>query len=179
MFVGDSMEKVSSVKDKEKENELISRLFEIHPKYRILWYVGSTTGLRVSDILDLRVKDIKKNITVIEKKTKKERTIKVSDTFIDEISQYATAFHLQPSDHLIPGRTRNKPLNRVQAWRVIKQAAAEVGLDGIGTHSMRKTFATDLFALSGDAAVVQKALNHKYIETTLSYLGKRMVFIDA
>jgi integrase len=169
---------VKPVKDALKEGQLMTRLNEIHPKYRILWRIGSATGLRVSDILPLLVRDIKPSFDVKESKTKKIRRITLTPAICAEIALYALKTRLEPYNYLIPGRGRNRPLNRVQAWRVIKQAAADIGLESIGSHSMRKTYANTLFTLTGDAVTVQKALNHKYLETTMRYLGKKMIFVD-
>jgi integrase len=167
------------VKDKDREVELVVKLHEMKPKYRILWLLGTHTGLRVSDILGLRVKDFKKQFDVVEAKTKKTQRIQIPDDLLLAVRLYVHRERLRPTDFIIPGRTPEKSLHRSQAWRVLHRISHEVGLDGVATHSMRKTYASDLFARTGDLHAVQKALNHKYPSTTATYLGKRMVFVDA
>jgi site-specific recombinase XerD len=76
---------------------------------------------------------------------------------------------------------KDKALSRVQAWRIIARMAKLAGLERIGTHSMRKTFATELFNATGSFEAVQGALNHKYLSTTISYLlgkGKKLAIVD-
>lgn len=70
---------------------------------------------------------------------------------------------------------RNRPLSRVQAWRMIQTAAKGAGGAGlagcIGTHSCRKTFAQDIYLRSGrDIRLTQAALGHLSMESTVAYL---------
>jgi integrase/recombinase XerD len=63
-------------------------------------------------------------------------------------------------------------MSREAAWQVIHRAAKRAGLRGcIGTHSLRKTFGTDIYLRSGrDIRITQEALHHATVEATIAYL---------
>jgi integrase len=173
------MDIVKPINDKEKERELMDRLDAYKPKYRILWLLGSKTGLRVSDILKLKLRHIKSELKVVESKTKKTRTLHIPEWVIEEVARYAARERIGRNDYVIPGRNKAKPLTRVRAWQVISSEAFKIGLYEIGTHSMRKTYAKNLLeATGGKIEAVQAELKHKYIQDTLRYLGKKMVIVD-
>jgi integrase len=151
---------------------LCATLREKHDKYEILFLFGVETGLRVSDILRLRIRDIKTNMAVRETKTGKDKRFMLSANLLSRINQYALRTHLHRSDAFIPSSRTNKktPLSRVQAYRVIKACAEASGVsENVGTHSMRKTYAKRLYATTGSLDAVKEAMGHKYIETTLRY----------
>jgi integrase len=142
------------------------------PKYVLLVLYGIETGLRVSDILKLRAGRLKAFTRVLECKTGKARTCEISPGLLEQIEQYKISARLGPRDFFIPSRwyRKDKPLSRSQAWRVISECAAEVGIDvPIGAHSMRKSYARDVYRRTKDIKAVQSALGHKYVTTTLAY----------
>jgi integrase len=120
---------------------------------------------------------------VKEQKTGKIMQITLSAELWQAITQHVKENRLEKGDFLIYSRRwkRDKALTRSQAWRIIRRMASEMGLESIGTHSMRKTYANELYANTGDIFAVQAALNHKHMHTTLSYLlgkGRKMVIVD-
>jgi site-specific recombinase XerD len=79
-----------------------------------------------------------------------------------------------PDDFLFASRIgENRPISRVQAYRILKSAAAATGRpERIATHSLRKTFAHDVFARSGhDLVLTQRALGHSSVVTTARYVS--------
>lgn len=137
----------------------------------ILFLLGINTGLRVSDLLNLKVKEIKKKkkIIVKEGKTKKPRTIHLVNIY-DELNDYIDT--IEGSEWLFPSRKGNKPITRVQAYRQLNKAAKMVDIeDGIGTHTMRKTFGYWHYKQFRDVAQLQMILNHAHPEITLRYIG--------
>jgi integrase len=137
----------------------------------ILFLLGINTGLRVSDLLNLRVKDIKgkKKITVKEGKTEKPRTIHLTNIY-DDLNRYLKT--LDGAEWLFPSRKGDKPISRIQAYRQLNKAAEMVDIeDGIGTHTMRKTFGYWHYKQFRDVAELQKILNHSHPEVTLKYIG--------
>lgn len=169
------LQSVDPLPDKEFVKSYLAALNAKHPKYGILLLLGIETGLRISDILSLRVRNISSNMHVKEGKTQKWRTIVVSDTLQAAIKAYARAMGLHRTDYLVhrTRRQKNVPLSRVQAYRVLRSTAEDNGLMRIGTHTLRKTFANRLYAMSGDPRVVQRAMRHRFIDSTLHYLTKR------
>jgi site-specific recombinase XerD len=137
-----------------------------------MFEIGLKTGLRVSDILNLRVGDIKKSTRVKEKKTGKERTVKFSEGFIKDVQRYAAKNYLKNDDCLVfsDSNNKNRPLSRVQAYVTLRYVGAACGVERVGTHSMRKTFAVAHFKKHKDIEQLKKILNHKHVTTTLLYL---------
>jgi integrase len=137
----------------------------------ILFLLGINTGLRVTDLLNLKVKDIKrkKKITVKEGKTEKPRTIHLANIY-DELNDYIKT--LEGTEWLFPSRKGNLPITRIQAYRQLNKAAKMVDIeDGIGTHTMRKTFGYWHYKQFKDVAQLQTILNHSHPEITLKYIG--------
>jgi len=148
------------------------RLREVHPKYEILFRIGIETGLRVSDILAIKAGKVKPEMKIKEKKTGKPRLIYLPPALMSDVTTYITTQRLEKSHALIYSRpwNKHKPLSRIQAYRIMRREATEMGLKSIGTHSMRKTYAKTLYAATGEINTVQRTLNHKHPETTLRYL---------
>jgi integrase len=166
-----------------KEMQFQNALCVKDRKYRMIWILGTYSGLRISDLLNLKVKQITPVMTVKEAKTGKSKNITLSEKILTEITEYVRAKKLEPGHYLFPRHDyeKDKPIGRIQTWRVISRTASEMGLKSIGTHSMRKTYAQNLYATTGDITVVQKHLNHKDAITTLAYLdgkGKKLVIVD-
>lgn len=137
----------------------------------ILFLVGINTGLRVSDLLKLKVKDVrkKKKIVVREGKTEKARIIYL-DNIYDELNAYIKT--LEGTEWLFPSRKGDQPITRIQAYRQLNKAARMVDIsEGIGTHTMRKTFGYWHYKQFRDVAELQKILNHSHPEVTLKYIG--------
>jgi integrase len=137
----------------------------------IMFLMGINTGLRVSDLLKLKIKDVrgKKKITVKEGKTEKSRTIHLANIY-DELNAYIKT--LEGTEWLFPSRKGDKPITRIQAYRQLNKAAEMVDMpDGIGTHTMRKTFGYWYYKQTKDIATLQTILNHSHPEITLRYIG--------
>jgi integrase len=167
--MGNYVESIPDDKFKPYMNALAKR----GQKYVILVLYGLETGLRVSDILKLRTSRLRANMNITEGKTGKTRKIKLSDELVSKIKAYKAWYGLTRHDYFIHSsyHTKNKPLSRIQAYRVMRDCAREVGITApIGTHSMRKGFARRMYRETGSIEAVQRLLGHKYIETTIMYL---------
>ncbi|WP_078395893.1 tyrosine-type recombinase/integrase [Shouchella patagoniensis] len=137
----------------------------------MLFLIGINTGLRVGDLLRLKVSDVskKKKVTVREGKTKKPRTIYLTNIY-EDISSYAMT--LSSSGWLFPSRKGDQPISRIQAYRQIQKAADMADIpEGIGTHTMRKTFGYWHYKQFKDVAELQMILNHTHPKITLRYIG--------
>lgn len=137
----------------------------------ILFLLGINTGLRVTDLLNLKISDVKgkKKIAVKEGKTKKNRTIQLANIY-EELNSYIKT--LDCTDWLFPSRKGDKPISRIQAYRQLNKASEMVDIpDGIGTHTMRKTFGYWYYKQTKDIATLQTILNHSHPEITLRYIG--------
>ncbi|MEC0822973.1 tyrosine-type recombinase/integrase, partial [Bacillus atrophaeus] len=125
----------------------------------------------VSDLLSLKINDIKgkKKLVVKEGKTKKPRTIQIANIY-EELKSYLKT--MDGTEWLFPSRKGDKPISRIQAYRQLNKASEMVDIpDGIGTHTMRKTFGYWYYKQTKDIATLQTILNHSHPEITLRYIG--------
>ncbi len=67
---------------------------------------------------------------------------------------------------------RNKPISRYMAYKIIKAAALKVGLSDIGTHSLRKSMAFQIYDRTKDIGLVMSLLNHSSPKVTLRLLSR-------
>lgn len=161
---------------------------------RAMFILGVKTGFRISELLSLRIGDvviaehIAERVTVARRHMKKKtegRTVilhpearEALAAWIDELRQHTDA---GPDAFVFHSRKgANRPISYVQAYRIIKDALRLAGVAGqTGTHSMRKTFADRVYtALEQDLVKTQRALGHRNINSTVSYLGFREEEID-
>jgi integrase len=162
---------------------LISKLFQDQNyKFSLLIALGSFFGIRISDILGLRFCDILNSdtLTIIEKKTKKQRTIKINDHLKRHIqSCYKEIKPLSPNDYIFTSQKGS--VYSVQRINVIfKEIRVKYNLKikNFSTHSMRKTFGRQVYNNAGSNAELalvklSELFNHSDIRTTRKYLGLR------
>jgi integrase len=143
----------------------------------ILFLIGINTGLRVSDLLNIKIKDIKnkKRITIKEGKTDKPRTIQLTNIY-EELNNYIKT--LDNTEWLFPSRKGDKPISRIQAYRQLNEGAKMCDIESVGTHTMRKTFGYWFYKQTKDVAKLQLILNHAHPSITLRYIGITQEEID-
>ena len=137
----------------------------------ILFKLGINFGLRISDLLRLKVEDVKgkNHVQIIEKKTKKKRCIPVNLELKKIINLYVKSKN--PNDALFVG-SNMKPLSRISAYRIISNACKKANIEGnFGTHTLRKTFGYHFYKKFKDIVMLQKILNHSNPDVTLRYIG--------
>ncbi|MGG3890060.1 tyrosine-type recombinase/integrase [Metabacillus fastidiosus] len=165
------MNLVQPIKDKELLKEIKAYLKESNDRNYILFLLGIHTGLRISDILSLKVKDVQGwAIFIREKKTGKPREIKMPSELKRAVRSYTEG---KPKhEYLIKSRIgKNKPITRGMAYVILNQIAEAFGLERIGTHSLRKTYGYHHYKTFNDLALLQTALNHNDIKETKRYIG--------
>ncbi|CAM2145753.1 putative integrase/recombinase YoeC [Paraburkholderia tropica] len=137
----------------------------------MLFVTGINSVLRISDILQLRVRDAKRPyFNLIEKKTKKKKRIDMTPALQREFRAYVEG----KEDHEFLFKSRegiNKPISRSMAYKILRAAAEYVGLDDIGTHTLRKIFGYHFYKQTKDVAMLQEIFNHSDQRTTLRYIG--------
>ncbi len=133
---------------------------------RLILRIGVETGLRISDILRLKVNQISNEFEVIEQKTKKKRTVFLKKTTINELNLYIKSQKLQNNSKIFYQ-------SRQTTYRNLNNLAKSLGYKNISSHSARKLFAiTFLKKNNNNLALLQKELNHDNINTTLIYIMK-------
>lgn len=136
-----------------------------------LFVFGINVGLRVSDILRLRVKDIrdKTHIRIKEQKTGKFRTIYVNEDLRVEIEKYTAS--MKPNDFLFPSRSGNSYITPTQAYRILQKAAEMAGIENVGARTLRKTFGYHHYQKHRDLAILQEIFSHSAPSITKRYIG--------
>ncbi len=139
----------------------------------MIFCFGINTGLRISDILKLRVKDVasRDHITMTEQKTGKPKRFPLNSMLQKELKTYIEQHSLTDEDYLFTGRKGSKPITRIQAYRVLNDAAKDIGLEEIGTHTLRKTFGYHFYKQYHDVVLLQRIYNHASPSITLRYIG--------
>jgi len=173
------MELVQPIRDKRKIARMKAILKLQNIRNYLLFTLGINSGLRISDLLKLKVSDVadesgnvKDRITLREKKTGKSKDFPVGATAKKAILEYLDDAKPKLDDYLFPSRKGGGPLSRFQAYRILSDAAKIAGIkEKIGTHSLRKTFGYHAYKQGMDLSVVQKLLNHSSPGQTLAYIG--------
>ena len=168
------MKTVQPIRDKKKIAIMKTLLKEKGDKYYILFRIGINVGLRVSDILLLKVSDVraKTHVTIVEKKTGKVRRFLIPNSLQKEIAEFIRSNNMEDEEFLIQSRKGdNKPITRIQAYRVLNEIAKQIGLDEVGTHTMRKTFGYHHYQANKDVAILQSIFGHAAPSISLLYIG--------
>lgn len=166
------MRYVQPIRDREIIQKMKHELLKGGLRNSMLFNIGINTGLRVSDILNLKVIDVKDrtHISINEQKTKKQKRILININLKKDIDEYI--YGMEMDEYLFKSRKgKNNPLSRVQAYRILNVAAKKLNLSDIGTHTMRKTFGYWHYNIYKDVAILQDIFNHSSPSITLRYIG--------
>jgi integrase/recombinase XerD len=153
---------------------------------KVMLEVLYSCGLRVSELVDLKISSIYWNDTFIRiiGKGNKERLVPVSSHALKLIKNYLNQVRnhqriAKGSEDFIFLNNRGKPLTRVMVFTIIKQLATQIGLKkNISPHTFRHSFATHLIQNGADLRAVQEMLGHESITTTEIYthLDRKFLF---
>ena len=188
------MELVQPIRDTKKiaamKKYLIGRPFGTRD--HLLFTLGINSGLRISDLLTLKVSDVldtkgnvKPRIVLREKKSarqatesKKAKPGKLKDFPLGDSSIEAIRTHLATLDAsdrrhpLFASKKGTGAITRQHAWTILNDAAEEVGItENIGTHTLRKTFGYHAYQSGVPIESIQAMLNHSSARETLRYIG--------
>ena len=172
------MSQVYPIKDKRKIKAIRKYLINSNRlRDWIMVSIGIFTGLRIADILNLKVKDIKNKdyLKIKQQKTKKVKKIIINNQLKEDLKEFVKG--KKENEYLIRttlkenGEYLNEHISPTQAYRIIKDIQYKLKIkESLGTHSLRKTYAYNLYK-EYDISVVQKALQHENQLDTLRYIG--------
>ena len=153
--------------------EEVARLLAAAPglKYQAALSIAYGAGLRVSEVISLKVGDIdsaRMLIRVDQGKGHKDRYVMLSQPLLELLRRWWLV--KRPRAWLFPGRTPGAPLSARQLNRAVHIAAQRAGIDKrVGMHTLRHSFATHLLEQKTDIRVIQVLLGHKKLDTTALY----------
>lgn len=137
----------------------------------LLFKIGISTGLRIGDIVKLRVAEVKgkSSFKIREGKTKKERTVHLNAIMAD-IADYTEDLY-EEEGYLFASRKGDSHITTTQAYRILVSAADMLGRKDVGTHTMRKTFGYHYYKQTYDILTLMNIFNHSDQSTTKRYIG--------
>ena len=152
---------------------------------KTLLTIGFCTGYRISELLSLTVGDVSTNgvihshvtVKAANTKTKTGRSVLLNSDAQKALQSLISVIGTNSTTPLFISRKRSvtgslKSINRQQAHEILKRLFAAIGEFGnVSTHSLRKTFAARIYEQTGKIELVQIALGHKSINSTISYLA--------
>jgi integrase len=167
---------VEPIRDMNKIKAMQHCLKGNDEKYYVLFNLGLNSGLRISDMLPLKKSDLftekdffREYLVLHEKKTKKEKKIKLNDSIRKILNSYCK--NMDHKAYLFPS-TKGDHISRIQAYRVLTDAADLVGVENFGTHSMRKTWGYWTYKISKyNIGLIMDTFNHSSPSITLRYIG--------
>ena len=170
------MNYVQPIKDKNQVNQLRDALaIGTQAKRNVfLLELGVRCPARISDLLQLRVVNVRgvSRVKIKEAKTGKVNGYIVNNQLAPIITEYTEG--MADDEYLFASRKGNKPITRIQAYRILNKASEWSGLNlELGCHSLRKTFSYHYYRLnpSENLTYLQKILNHSSTAVTLRYIG--------
>ena len=170
------MNKKTKALTTEQYKEIIATLKEgfcgCRPNERIATalVLEGNLGLRISDILKLRLCDIvmdgdRYRLEIVEQKTGKSRVFTVPLMIQQYIENYCLRNGIRRDELMFP-------LTERAIQKQLKIVCDYLGFEGISTHSFRKWYATEIYKNNGyDIALVQRLLQHSSAATTQRYIG--------
>lgn len=159
---------------------------QIAHRNKMLFLVGVNVGLRASDLVQLRwsyfYKDdmtFKEFYVLQPKKTRKTgKFVKIffNQTVKKAIENYVNDYPIEDlNDYMFKSRKGNHIIERT-LWKIVVDVAAEAGIDkNVGSHSLRKTWARNIYDNAKDKSnalvMLQECLRHSSSMTTLRYIS--------
>ena len=153
---------------------------ENKPRNYALIVFGLNSALRISDILNLKWKDVcnsagyLEHIIVTEKKTGKKNVLALNRATKEALDYYRKTIETIDSEHYIfsSQKVKDEPITCSQAFRIIQKAAQKCGMkEPVSCHSLRKTFGYYAWKNGTPPALLMSIYNHSSYEITKRYLG--------
>lgn len=180
----------------EKYLQFKYRVEEMSKKYPernlMLFQLGVATGYRTEDLVCLTIGEIKEalergnfliqeqkqfkswqkkvaNNRELKGKRPKKRSAEIKKNLRKLLNEYIK--NKNKSEYAFKSNKGKSYISAKSYSEFLTDVAKDLGIEHIGGHSMRKTYAMRLYAATGDLEYVRKCLGHKSIETTKLYLG--------
>lgn len=170
------MNTVDAIKDVRQISALKEYLKIRSLRDYCLFLIGINTGIRVNELLNLRVKDVTNNKDEIPEylcsSSYTNPPVYLNRAVREAIQNCIFSESLHIDDYLFKSRKTDKPITRQQAYRIINEAARHSGIEGsIGTHTLRKTFGYHAYRKGIAVSLIQKRLQQSTPSETIHYIG--------
>lgn len=162
-----------------KNIKSIKKLLADQPRNRLIFIMGINSGLRVQDLLALKVADVKdckigERICLKEKKTGKENIFIMNKEIKTALDEHLESSKLEDWQYLFKSRKgKNYPLTTYAVTMMVQEWCKAINLNiNAGAHTLRKTWCyhqRKTFGVSWE--VIAKRLNHSSPAITRRYLG--------
>ena len=151
----------------------VKKLFDAvtNTKHALMLKLCYGMGLRVSEIVNLKVKDIDSGnmqVLIEQAKGKKDRYVNLPESILEDLRNYYKEF--RPVKYLFEGQSGGKySIRSVQYIFKGAMTKAKINKD-VGIHGLRHSFATHLLENGTDISFIQSLLGHNDIKTTMKYV---------
>jgi integrase len=145
-----------------------------------LFNLAIDSKLRGCDLVTITVGDVALSGTVrdraviVQQKTGRPVQFEITEQTRAAVGAWIARRRLAETDFLFPSRVRARPhMSTRQYGRIVDKWVSSIGLDPkrYGTHSMRRTKASQIYKKTGNIRAVQLLLGHTKLESTVRYLG--------
>lgn len=142
-------------------------------KWAAVFGLAYFTGSRIGEVLTLTVDQVKRDriiINIAKSKTKKTREVEM----VPALRALLDVYRGPDKGYLFPARHNGRKhgcLSRQSADYVLRRACSSIGLEGVSTHSFRRSFATNLERSGKSMASIQRLLGHTSAGMTSRYVG--------
>jgi len=152
-------------------------------KHKAILFAAYSAGLRVSEVINLRLQDIdreRKQLFVYCSKGKKDRYVALSPLLLDVLESYYKIWQPKPTNYLFEGDEAGQPYSTRSAQIIFHNAKQKAGISKTITfHGLRHSFATHMLEKGVDVKYIKEILGHFNIKTTERYLHvKRETLIN-
>ncbi len=154
----------------------IRRLFNalVNKKHKAMLFTAYSAGLRVSEIVNLKISDIdshRMQVFIEKAKGKKDRYVNLSPILLDILRSYIKTYIPHPKYYLFESDTTGYAYPTRTVQQIFTNAKNRAGIKkGVGIHSLRHSFATHLLDKGTDIRYIKDILGHFSIKTTERYL---------
>ena len=154
------------------EEKILDGLLKLENlKHRALLFTAYSAGLRVSEVVALKVTDINSDrmqIRIEAAKGKKDRMVTLAKATLEVLREYVKLY--KPTKYLFAGQHEGEPYSSRSAQAIFNKVFKSMNLPpNISFHSLRHSYATHLHESGTDIKYIQELLGHNDIRTTLRY----------
>ena len=177
------MNLVEPIRSENQIKQIRGNLYrQKNPRDYLLFVFGINSGLRIGDILSLKLGDIKNDqgdlkdhLDIKEQKTGKTRRVFFNKQIKEALNFYLERTGIFNLDRYLftnEKSKKNRPITRIRAYQLINKWCREVGIKyKVGGHTLRKSFGYHLRKQGISIERISNLLNHRNIKVTFRYIG--------